>query len=268
MAGATPSLMAHALSVIPQEPSAMGLKAAIAVSLTAHALMLLLFLHRPLTPPASRSSGPGPLLMSLKAASPLMPNMVQDNERSNTAVSGVAKTDLPKTELAKPVLAKPAETSFASPTKPEESISQSTPQAVAAGAAPEAVEQVLSTPDAKSTPSNAASAGLLPPQMGGQGRWGSRPMPMNRGPQNMNPGPAAVMPLLNRLAGQLPPSASCDIQINANWSAAFISCNEDSFKGYAVGFLSQQLRIQPTMADPAHCFKLNNGSLNTADCRH
>jgi hypothetical protein len=268
MTGAIPSLMVHALSWFQHEPSAMGLKAAIAVSLTAHALMLLLFLHRPLTPPASRSSGSGPLLMSLKAASPLMPNLVQDNERSNTALSAVAKTDLPKTEFATPVLAKPAETSFASPTKPEESIPQSTPQAATPGEAPEAVEQVLSTPVTKSTPSNAASSSLLPPQMGGQGRWGSRSMPTNRGPQNMNQGPAAVMPLLNRLTGQLPPTASCDIKVIANWNAAFISCSEDSFKGYAVGFLSQQLRIQPTMADPAHCFKLNNGSLNTVDCRH
>ena len=258
--------MAHSLSWVPHDPSAMGLKAAIAVSLTAHALLFWAFMQRPVTSPAVRSAGP--LHMSLKSASPLMPNLVQDNERSNTALSAVAKTDLPKTEFATPVLAKPAETSFASPTKPEESISQSTPQAVAAGAAPEAVEQVLSTPDAKSTPSNAASAGLLPPQMGGQGRWGSRPMPTNRGPQNMNQGPAAVMPLLNRLTGQLPPSSSCDIQINASWSAAFISCSEDSFKGYAVGFLSQQLRIQHTMAEPAHCFKLNNGSLNTVDCHH
>jgi hypothetical protein len=266
MAGATPSLMAHALSWFQHDPSAMGLKAAIAVSLTAHALLFWVFMQRPVTSPAVRSAGP--LHMSLKAALPLIPNPVQPKESRKSAEPVLTKSDFPKSELAKPVLAKPAETSFASPTKPEESISQSTPQAVAAGAAPEAVEQVLSTPDAKSTPSNAASAGLLPPQMGGQGRWGSRPMPMSRGPQSMNQGPAAVMPLLNRLAGQLPPTASCDIRVIANWNAAFISCNEDSFKGYAVGFLSQQLRIQHTMAEPAHCFKLITGSLNTVDCRH
>jgi hypothetical protein len=68
-------------------------------------------------------------------------------------------------------------------------------------------------------------------------------------------------------ASEQTPSASCDIQINASWSTAFISCNEDSFKGHSVGFLSQQLRIQNSMAEPAHCFKLNNGNLNTVECR-
>jgi hypothetical protein len=240
MAGATPSLMAHALSVIPQEPSAMGLNVAIAVSLTAHALLFWVFMQRPHTPPALPSAGLGPLHMSLKSASPLTPNQV------------------PRTE---PVI-RPAPTKLEAPSRVP------TPQATLPSPTPEVLEQAPPTTESNSPQTNAANAALLPPQMGGQGRWGSRSMPMNRGPQNMNQGPASVMPLLNRLAGQLPPSASCDIQINASWSTAFISCNEDNFKGYTVGFLSQQLRIQNTADESAHCFKLSNGSLNTVGCRN
>jgi hypothetical protein len=253
--------------LITHDSTSAGMKTALAVSILAHGLMLLFFMQHLLTPPASRSSGSHPLHMSLKATPSLMPAEGQRTEDNTINAPKFAKPDSAATDVTKTPLSKPAETSDVTPTKLDVPLPEPTPQAEMPSATSKGVEQVLSTSASQSTQTNAANAALLPPQMGGQGRWGSRHTPANRGPQNMNQGPATVMPLLNRLAGQLPPTAFCDIEIIASWSTAFISCNEDSFKGHAVGFLSQQLRIQPTMADPAHCFKLNNGSLNTVDCR-
>jgi hypothetical protein len=196
-----------------------------------------------------------------------MPAEGQRTEDNTINAPKFAKPESAATDVTKTPLSKPAETSDVTPTKLDVPLPEPTPQAEMPSATSKGVEQVLSTSASQSTHTNAANAALLPPQMGGHGRWGSRPTPANRGPQNMNQGPATVMPMLNRAAEQLPPSASCDIQINASWSTAFISCNEDSFKGHSVGFLSQQLRIQNSMAEPAHCFKLNNGNLNTVECR-